>query len=69
MEQVDTERVLLTPKEAGKILGYSESFLAQRRAAGTGPAYVKVSSRAVRYRREDLDAWVEEQLRTGPADG
>lgn len=60
---------LLTPLEAGRHLGgYSPAALAQLRYTGAGPQFVKLSSRAVRYRLDDLNAWVESRLRTSTAD-
>ena len=42
-------------------LGISSSKLEKLRVYGGGPPYVKIG-RAVRYRVEDLDQWVECQL-------
>jgi predicted DNA-binding transcriptional regulator AlpA len=54
--------VYFTAGEAADYLGLSESYLAKLRM-GTGPQvgpnYLKVGVRAVRYRRADLDAWME----------
>jgi predicted DNA-binding transcriptional regulator AlpA len=55
---------LLTEAEAAKLLKFTPRFLQARRVRGDGPAYVSVSSRAVRYRRSDLVAWIEERVRT-----
>ncbi len=56
---------LLTPQQAGDILGMSRGSLAQMRYLGTGPVYVKLSAKAVRYRAADLEAWITGHLRTG----
>jgi hypothetical protein len=37
------------------------------RQRGGGPQFVKISSRAVRYRKRDLIAWAEARLRTSTA--
>lgn len=50
---------LFTTKMAAQFLNVSKATLARWRMEKAGPAWVKVSSNAVRYRREDLDAWVE----------
>ncbi len=59
---------LLTEAEAAKLLKFTPRFLQARRVRGDGPAYVSVSSRAVRYRRSDLVTWIEERVRTSTSD-
>lgn len=54
---------LLDIDELARLTGTSRSGLAKWRAAGTGPAYVKVG-RAVRYCRSDVDAWLASRRRT-----
>lgn len=56
---------LLTPEEVARVLGIPTSRLARWRAnspapncPARGPRWVKLG-RDVRYRREDLDAWIE----------
>ena len=53
---------LVDEKEAASILCYSVRALQNWRHRGGGPLFVKVSSRSVRYRRADLEAWVLERL-------
>ena len=54
-----------TEEEASIYTGMSRSFLRQSRMNGTleervpGPIYIKVGSRAIRYLKEDLDAWLD----------
>lgn len=57
------QQQLLTTAEAAKCLGVSKAFLERDRWAGARIPYVKVGSRAVRYRRADLDAYIEQQVR------
>ena len=59
---------LLTEREAASILGFTQSALQAWRLKGGGPRFVKISARAVRYRLEDLEVFVEERLRTSTAD-
>lgn len=59
-DDADDER-LLTTEEAAEIIRMSKSSLARWRAEGTGPAYVLVGGRAVRYRRADVDAWMADR--------
>src|SRR5262245_19549282 len=55
---------ILTRSEAADYLGMSPNALAAHATRGTGPRFAKLSGRTVRYRREDLDAWVASKLRT-----
>jgi predicted DNA-binding transcriptional regulator AlpA len=48
---------ILSPDNAAKRVGLSVSMLAKMRCLGGGPAYLKLG-RAVRYRQDDLDAWL-----------
>jgi predicted DNA-binding transcriptional regulator AlpA len=52
---------LVNEREAASILCYSVRALQNWRHRGGGPAYVKVSSRSVRYRRADLEKWIEDR--------
>ena len=56
----ETER-LLRPPEAGRYVGLSESTLAKLRVYGGGPQYLRLSARAIGYRRADLDKWLIEK--------
>ena len=56
MQQQDK---LLTTKEAAPILGISVAFLERDRWAGARVPYIKIGSRAVRYRMSDLNAYIE----------
>ena len=62
------EERLLTQKEAAERLGLSPRFLEVRRYQGGGPAFVRVSSRCVRYRPRDLEAWTAARVRTSTSD-
>lgn len=55
---------LLTTSEAGEILSMTRGALAQLRYLGTGPKFVKLTGRAVRYRPEDIDEWIESNVRS-----
>jgi predicted DNA-binding transcriptional regulator AlpA len=54
---------LIDERIAADFLGYSVRALQNWRLRGGGPAFIKVSSRSVRYRRRDLIAWAEQRLR------
>lgn len=59
---------LLTPVELGTMLGKSPASLSQWRYMGIGPRFIK-AGRVIRYRRSDIDAWLDQQTRqqTGQA--
>lgn len=58
---------LLTTNEAASRLKLSASTLHKARLNGGGPPFVKLGY-SVRYRPEDLDAWVSEQVRKSTSD-
>ncbi|MGA7180898.1 MAG: helix-turn-helix domain-containing protein [Thiobacillaceae bacterium] len=49
---------LLTTKEAASFLGVSEAFLERDRWAGARVPFIRIGSRAVRYRLSDLEAYI-----------
>jgi excisionase family DNA binding protein len=57
-----TPDVLMTQREAAKLLQLSGRTLERYRASGTGPRYIALG-RAIRYRRHDLADWVERAAR------
>ena len=58
---------LLDQKTAAKLLGLSVRTLERHRLAGTGPRYARLG-RLIRYRKSDLDDWVQASLRTSTPD-
>ncbi|AON69837.1 TPA: helix-turn-helix domain-containing protein [Pseudomonas aeruginosa] len=59
---------LLTPDQVAAALGLSHRTLAAWRSSRRHPLpYVKIGSR-VRYRRQDVDAWLQSQLHTNSAE-
>ena len=54
---------LLNTTEAAHILGVSKAFLERDRWAGARIPFVRVGGRAVRYRQEDLSAFIESRIR------
>lgn len=54
---------LLTTKEAAPILGVSVAFLERDRWAGARIPFVKIGARAVRYRYNDLQHYIESCVR------
>ncbi len=51
---------MLTISELAVLIGKNERTLANWRCARTGPKYVKLGS-TVRYRVEDVEAWIAAQ--------
>lgn len=56
------EQQNLTRKQAAKYLGISEATLRLWSTDGKGPRHFKAGEKLVRYRRTDLDSWIEERL-------
>ena len=52
---------VLTTLEAARYVRLSKPTLERARVAGDGPLYCKLGG-SVRYRRADLDAWLESRL-------
>lgn len=57
------ETNLLTEKQAAEFLGFTARALQKWRIQGTGPKFVRISSRAIRYQVQDLIDWIEENKR------
>jgi excisionase family DNA binding protein len=55
---------LFSVKQAADYLGVSVSSLDRWRCYGTGPRFVKVGRKVVRYRRSALDAFLQERTCT-----
>ena len=55
------DRNALNPRQASAYLGCSESVLRLWRSQNQGPRYFR-AGKLVRYRRADLDAWIEARL-------
>lgn len=54
---------LLSTKEAAQYLSVSEAFLERDRWAGARIPYIKVGTRAVRYRLTDLDQHIASNVK------
>jgi predicted DNA-binding transcriptional regulator AlpA len=52
----------LTPIKAARYLGISEASLRFWRSEGRGPRFYRAGKKLIRYRRVDLDAWIDERL-------
>jgi len=54
---------LLSTTEAAKYLGVSRAFLERDRWAGARIPFIKIGTRAVRYRIEDLDNFIQSRVK------
>lgn len=61
MEETTIEGRLLRPADMAARIGVPVGTLANWRCDGRGPRYLKVG-RHVRYRVEDLEAWLDRQV-------
>jgi excisionase family DNA binding protein len=57
----------LTTAEAAEYLSLSQSHLNKLRCIGGGPRF-SAATRAIRYNRSDLDAWMERHYRASTSD-
>lgn len=53
---------LLTTREAAPLLGVSEAFLERDRWAGAKVPFVRIGSRAVRYRISDIESYIKSRV-------
>ena len=58
---------LITPAAAAERLTVSAKVLERWRGTGAGPAYVRLSSKTIRYRPGDIDAFVAGRARASTA--
>lgn len=59
---------LLTTPQAANVLGVSIAFLERDRWAGARVPFIKIGSRAVRYRLQDLEHYIESCIRKSTSD-
>jgi excisionase family DNA binding protein len=52
---------LLTPDDIAEILGIGRETFDDIRRAGNGPREVKLGHRTIRFRPQDVDAWLIER--------
>ncbi len=67
-KMVPEQQNAMTPQEAAKYIGVSEATLRLWRSRGEGPRYFRAGEKLVRYRRSDLDAWIETRLSRVPCE-
>ena len=64
----DTESICLRTPEASRYLNIPESTLTKMRVTGTGPIFIRMGTKTVRYRKSDLDTWLEKRVCKTTAD-
>ena len=65
---IDYWFALIDETEAAEFLGLVDRTLQKMRQRGGGPRFVRLSSRCVRYRRDDLRQWADARVRTSTSD-
>lgn len=63
-----TPETLLTADQVAEMLGLCSATLAGWRFRGFGPAHVRLSKRAVRYRLSEIEAWLSRNERSSTSD-
>lgn len=63
-----SEERLLTTREAAQYLAISFRTLEKLRCIGSGPPFVSIAPRAVRYQKSALDAWIASRSRHSTSD-
>lgn len=53
----------LNEREAAAIAGLSVSFFQRARWQGSGPLFVRISARAVRYKESTLREWLDQRVK------
>jgi hypothetical protein len=62
---IEDDEIVLTEKEAVEYIRMSKSFLSKDRMNGyrvghpQGPTFIRQGPRAIRYRKDDLDEWLQ----------
>lgn len=54
---------MLTPDKAAKVLSLSVKTLANMRSAGSGPIFIKMANRTIRYRYSDLEVFIANSVK------
>jgi excisionase family DNA binding protein len=52
---------LLTSEDVAELLGIGPETFGDMRRAGEGPPVIKLGHRTLRYRPEDVDAWLAQR--------
>ncbi len=67
---MQSEKALLSEKQVAAEYGLGQAWLRRCRLMRTGPPYVRLGSRMVRYRRRDLENYLDGcRVETGRLNG
>jgi len=66
---IASRAVLLTPDQAADMLGVTPRVLERWRGCGDGPVFVRLTRKTIRYRIENIEAFISANLRTSTAPG
>ena len=58
----DNELPVFNERQAGRYVGVSAAVLRLWRSQGGGPRFFRAGTKLIRYRKVDLDQWIEERL-------
>ena len=58
---------LLNTQQAAEYLNVSEAFLNRDRVEGARIPFIRIGTRTIRYRMQDLEAYIEAQLKINTA--
>lgn len=53
------DQEMLTTAQVAPMIGYTHGSLIKLRQRGGGPKFYRLGYKTVRYRREDVEAWIE----------
>lgn len=56
------DQQLLTSTETAKFLKVTHATIINWRRSGSGPQYINMGPRLVRYRLSDLESWLDSQI-------
>jgi len=59
-----SDTTLLTPEEVARMLRVHPQTLRRWRMDHEGPPFIAVSERIIRYKRDDVSEWLNENWRT-----
>ncbi len=65
--RADDKRDFLSERELSAWIGISQPTLHRMRHNGSGPPYIRLSSRRLAYRRSAVEAWLNAQTRATSA--
>ena len=59
---IEQQHYAYNEREAARYLGVSGAVLRLWRAEGKGPRFFRAGEKLIRYRKSDIDSWIESRL-------